>query len=343
MFLSSAMYLAFAFSVLFVSSCTGARMNHNGQILSHIESSQEISEVNSRLISQGGLSPATPADFLIGPADLLEIRVFESDKLTTSVRVSSRGQVTLPLLGSVSVDGLTAREAEEKIERLLKEGGYINNPHVSVFVKENRSKLVSVVGYVREPGSYELLGRQTLIDALAAAKGLKEGAGMTVYITRTQQDGRREAFMVDLEELLHSKAGSVNNDINVLLNPGDVIYVPEAGSVFVEGAVRKPGSFPIKEGFTTLSQSIAMAGGVATYADSGDVKLIRYGDNGEREILELDLGKIRSGESPDPLVKDRDAIVVGASTAKRVLYGLRLNFLFGLVGVGYDPPERYRD
>jgi len=305
---------------------------------SQIESSHEIHELNSRLISQSSGAPASPGDYLIGPADLLEVKVFESEKLTSTVRVSSRGQVTLHLLGSVDVNGLTAREAEERIEDLLKSDDYIKDPHVSIFVKEHKSKLVSVVGFVREPGSYELLGRETLLDSLAAAKGLKDNAGRTVYLTRVDDNGEREAYVVDLDQLLVKG----DTETNVVLKPGDVVYVPEAGTVFVQGAVRKPGSFPMKERSTTVSHSIAMAGGLATYANRKDVKLIRYSGDGKREIIELDLGTILSGEAEDPVVMDRDAVIVGASVGKRLLYGLRLNFLLGLVGVGYDPPERYQ-
>ena len=302
---------------------------------SRIESAQEIKELNSRLIALGSGAPASPADYLIGPADLLEVKVFESEKLTSTVRVSSRGQITLALLESVDVDGLTAREAEEKIENLLKKGGYLNNPHVSVFVAEYKSKLVSVVGFVVAPGSYDLLGRQTLLDALAAAKGLSNNAGRAVYLTRTEDSGRRQAYVVDINELLLKG----NSEINVALKPGDFIYVPEAGTVFVEGAVRNPSVVPIKEGSTTVTKSIIMAGGLTTFANDSDVKLVRYLGNDKREVMELDLGKIRKGEADDPIVRDGDAVIVGVNTFKRVLYGLRLNFFYSLVGVGYDPPR----
>lgn len=330
-------YLLLALVFLMISCFGGRAVTDATQASASIESAQETKELNSRLFAEGAASPASPADYLIGPSDLLEIKVFESDKLTSTVRVSSRGQITLPLLASVDVNGLTAREAEERIESLLKKGQYINDPHVSVFIEEHKSKLVSVIGLVREPGNYELLGRQTLLDAIASAKGLQDKAGRTVYLTRTEQNGGKQNYIVDIEELLTRG----NTDINMLLKPGDVIYVPEAGTVFVEGAVRKPGSFPIEEGSTTLSQSIAMAGGASTYANTGDIQLIRYSGNGKREIMQLNLGEILKGGADDPVLKDRDAIVVGASTAKRVFYGLRLNFLMGLVGVGYDPPERY--
>jgi polysaccharide export outer membrane protein len=322
--------------IIFAIGCGGGkRASDLASSQSKVESAQEIKELNSKLIAQSSFTPASPADYIIGPADLLEIKVFESEKMTSTVRVGSRGQITLPLLGSVDVNGLTAREAEEKIEGLLKKEGYINNPHVSVFVKEHRSKLVSVVGYVRDPGNYELLGRQTLLDALANAKGLNDNAARSVYLTRTEEDGRRQAYVIDLDQLLLRG----DSELNLPLKAGDVIYVPEAGTVFVEGAVRRPGAFPIKGGATTVSQAIAAAGGVTGYADSGDIKLIHYLGNGKREITQLNLRRIQKGEDEDPIVKDRDAIIVGASIAKRVLYGLRLSTLFGLIGVGYSPPD----
>ncbi|MFQ5788720.1 MAG: SLBB domain-containing protein, partial [Thermodesulfobacteriota bacterium] len=197
------------------------------------------------------------------------------------------------------------------------------------------------VGYVREPGNYELVGKLTLIDALAAARGLNEQAGRTVYVTRTEGNGRKHAYMVDLDELLQK--GDAAKEINLVLKPGDVIYVPEAGNVFVEGAVRSPGSIQIKEGLTTVNQVISDAGGLTSYANSSDVTLSRYLGNGEREFIKLDLNQIREGTVKDPKVNDRDVIIVASSGFKRFIYGLRLNFGFGLVGVGYDPPERYRD
>ncbi len=298
------------------------------------ETDQEIKDLNSKLIVQGTASPVSPADYLIGPADLLEVKVFESDRLTSTVRVSSRGQITLPLLENVDVNGMTAREVEVKIEDLLKKGGYINNPHVNVFIKEHNSKLVSVVGHVREPGSYEILGKETILGVLARAKGLTDRAGTSVYLTRVKEDGRRESYVVYLNDLLLND----NPQINLTVEPGDVIYVPEAGSVFVEGAVGRPGAYSIKEGISTVSQSITMAGGLASFANSRDVKLVRYLGKGQREVIPLNLAAIRKGEAEDPLLKDRDAVIVGVSVTKRILAGLRLNYLYGLLGIGYDPP-----
>jgi polysaccharide export outer membrane protein len=187
--------------IIYAIGCSGGkRASDLASSQARVESAQEIKELNSKLIAQGSFGSASPADYIIGPTDLIEIKVFESEKLTTTVRVSSRGQITLPLVGSIKVDGLTAREGEEMIEDLLKKGGYINDPHVSIFIKEYKSRLVSVVGFVNAPGNYELFGKQTLLDALANAHGLKDNAARSVYLTRTEESGRRQAYIVDLDQ-----------------------------------------------------------------------------------------------------------------------------------------------
>jgi len=330
------LFLLFISAALLAGCGGGGTVNTPQMSRQDFESSQEIGSINSRLRSME--SPTTnatsPAGYLIGPADLVEIRVFESEKLTSTVRVSSRGEITVPLLDNVYIDGLTAREAEIKIENLLKEGDYIDNPHVGVFVIEHKSKVVSVMGYVNQPGSYELLGRRTLLDVLASAQGLNDRAGTIVYITRGEEDGGKASYHVDLDDILASSTPNGNLEIK----PGDVVYVPEAANVFVEGAVDRPGAYPINEGKTTLSEAIIMAGGVASHADTGDVTLIRYLGNGSKEIVNLDLNSILEGQETDPVLNEKDAVIVGASGIKSFIYGFKIN-LFGLGGIGFDPPK----
>lgn len=332
-------FLAFFLAVLF-AGCGGGSVSipqaPRQESQQQYSTSQEIENVNSRLISQSvPTDSSTPAGYLIGPADLLEISVFESDKLNTTVRVSSRGEITVPLLNNIYVEGLTAREAEIKLENLLREEQYIDEPHVSIFVKEYKSKAVSVIGYVNKPGVYELVGRKTLLDALASAEGLNDKAGTLVYVTRTEKDGSKNSYLVDLDELLASR----NPNDNIDIKPGDLIYVPEAANVFVDGAVLKPGAYPINEGETTVSEAIVMAGGVMSIADKGEVKLIRYLGNGRKEVQDIDLGRIQDGDESDPVLNEKDAIIVGASGIKSFFYGLNFN-VFGLGGVGYHPPAR---
>jgi polysaccharide biosynthesis/export protein len=332
--------ILFFFVAMFAGCGGGKAVNSSQSYQQNIESSQEIGSINSRLrsmespITNGALpNVTTHAGYLIGPADLLEIRVFESEKLTCTVRVSSRGEITVPLLDNVYVEGLTARDAEIKVENLLREGDYIDNPHVGIFIIEHKSKVVSVMGYVNQPGSYELLGGRTLLDVLASAQGLSVNAGTIVYVTRSEEDGSKDTYLVDLDDLVSSDTP----DSNLELQPGDLVYVPEAANVFVEGAVDKPGAYPINRGKTTLSEAIIMAGGVASIANS-DVTLIRYLGNGRKEVLNLNLNSIQEGLETDPLLNEKDAIIVGASGIKSFLYGFRIS-IFGLGGIGFDPPR----
>ena len=321
---------------LIISGCYGKSPSQSPPINpAELAATQELDELNTRIIQQGTNFPASPADYLIGPADLLEVRVFETEALTSVVRVSSRGFVTLPLLGDVEVADLTAREAEEQIEKEYKNGGYLRDPHVSIFIEDHESRNISVIGAVVEPGKYELLTRQTVLDALANAKGLQPNAGRSIHLNRMNKDGTRSSYIIDVEDLL-----SGNTDSNIAVLPGDLILVPDSGTVFVEGAVLNPGTYPIKEGSTTLTQAIIKAGGSMSYAQNSDITLIRYNSATGRKVYTVNLDEINAGNQQDIVVKDRDAVIVGTNTVKKFFSGLSLNIGYGLVGVGYTQPAR---
>ncbi len=342
------MYAAIIVLAFLTAACVGrstptaGSYNQSGRSYSNNNANQgafeneEVNDLNSKLLHETTETGVSPDTYTIGPSDLLKVKAIESEKFTTTERVDMDGNINLPFLDDVNVSNLTPVQAEQKIEDLLKEEGFIKDPHVNVFVAEHKSKTVSVLGYVNEPGNYEMFGEMTLLDALAMAKGLNEKAGTIAYITRTQ-NGKQDKMMVDLDDLL--KKDQKPGQVNIEMRPGDKVYVPEAANVFVDGAVRTPGSYPINEGETTLSQAIVMAGGVASYADEGDVSLVRYAGSGKREIVNVDLKSIEEGASEDPLLNEKDAIVVGASGFKSFFYGLNIN-VFGLGGVGYNPPAR---
>ena len=298
-----------------------------------IDKSVEISELNAGLFRSAQMN-VDPSDYLLGAGDLLEVTVFEAEKLGSKVRVSSRGYVTLPLLGQVMVKGLSAREAEEEIERLYCKT-YIKEPHISIFVKEHFSQRVTVVGEVKKPGTYDYPSKQRLLDVLALAGGLSEKAGITVQIRRMGgTPEQRGSFMVDLDKLI--KEG--RTEFNIQINGGDIVFVPEAGSYFVDGAVRRPGSYLIKQEMV-LREALLAAGGLAPYAKKNTLTLIRYQKDGKRQIIDLDLEK--SPEDQEIKVRDRDVIIAEASGWGKVVHGTGLNFgIPGILGFGYRSPER---
>ena len=291
----------------------------------------EIAQFNEQLLASARMN-TDPSDYLLGSGDLLQVKVFEAEDLNTTVRVSSRGYITLPLLGSISVKNLSAREAEQTIEDLYRVR-YIKDPHVSIFVEEHFSGRVTLMGQFRNPGTYDYLSKQRLLDVMALGGGLGDKAGRIVQIRRYSGSPEGQSvFIVDLDQLI--KAGQ--SELNIQINSGDILFVPEAGSFFVDGAVRRPGSYYIKHE-TTIQEAFLEAGGLAPYANKKSAVLIRYAENGERQTIELDLSK------PVTLainVKDRDILIADASTYGKLVHGVGINLgLPGFGSVGYKNPE----
>ena len=151
--------------------------------------------------------PSKNADYLIGTDDLLNIDVFEFEDLSTSTRVTGRGFISLPLLNTVDAAGRTPGELENDIEEALRDGLFINDPQVTVFVEESSSQPVNMIGAVQDPGVYQMQGTRYLLDMLAMAGGLREeGAGRYVQIIRRPADDATDRMSqnirIDLEALL---------------------------------------------------------------------------------------------------------------------------------------------
>jgi len=281
-------------------------------------SQAQINQVLASLTTQN-VSPVK--GYRLGPEDLIRVTIFnipegEGAKGVTprsiDVRVSDQGSVNLPLLNDVNVQGLTISEVERQLNRMYDK--YIHKPQIGVLVVEYRSQRVSVVGAVQNPGIIELSGPKTVIDLLAKAGGLSPNAGNQVHLYREGPEGR-VSYMIDL--LTVTKG--VGSDVTVLNLPvqgGDVITVPEAGTFFVDGAVLKPGSYPLTRPYT-VSQALVTAGGVnRELAKTSDITLYRQRGSAGVESIALNLGEIVSGKQPDPQVGAEDVIVVPISAPK---------------------------
>ena len=136
----------------------------------------------------------TSREYLVGADDLLEISLFDiedknGEPRALLARVSQSGEISLPLVGTIEVAGLSALGIEERLREHYRT--YIHEPQITVFVKEYRSYRISVVGYVAKPGLYEVSGQKTLLEILSLAGGLNDDAGTMVEITRSTDDGVR--------------------------------------------------------------------------------------------------------------------------------------------------------
>jgi polysaccharide export outer membrane protein len=145
-------------------------------------------------------------EYRIGPSDLLEISVFQVPELSRTVRVNSDGSLSLPLIGQVKAGGLTGYELETLIARKLQEN-YLQDPQVSVFIKEFVSQRVTVGGSVNKSGIFPISGKTTLMQAIALAGGLgKFAIESDIKVFRTLPDGSREVLVFDLEPIRKGEA-----------------------------------------------------------------------------------------------------------------------------------------
>ena len=145
------------------------------------------------------------SDYRIGPLDLLEITVFQVQDLNRTVRVNSAGQISLPLIGSLQAGGRTAQELEARIAGMLAER-YLQDPQVSVFVKEFTSQRVTVEGAVKKPGIYPLRGRTTLLQTIAMAEGLDPLANLQGVVIFRTVESRKMAAVFDMRAIRSGEA-----------------------------------------------------------------------------------------------------------------------------------------
>jgi len=222
-------------------------------------------------------------EYEVGDGDLLKITVYNNSDLTSEVRVSGEGMITVPLIGEVSVKAMTATEIGKKLAGLFA-NGYIRNPQVAIFIQEYKSKKVTTLGEFTKPGLIEMRGNSTLMEVISNAGGITLNAGETLFIQRNAVKGAASQkddviISIDLTKLLEG----TDMSSNVPVLDGDSIYVPKAAFVYVTGEVKNPGAFKITKGLTVL-RSITLAGGFTLKANKDKTEIVRKTGNVENTI-----------------------------------------------------------
>ena len=248
----------------------------------------------------------------LGTGDLLEVSVYNVPELSTKARVSGNGDIYLPLIDYVHVADLSLEAAQAIIEKRLSDGGFVKNPHVTIFINEYASQSVTVLGQVAKPGTYPILGDKRLYDVISAAGGLTDKAGKTVSIThRAKPD---QPIKVTLAEGLVQTPES-----NVSVEPGDTIVVQRAGIVYVVGDVARPAGFLMDSDHLTVLQAVALAGGTNKTAKLNGAKIIRQTSGGMVETP-IHLKKILQSKGPDVPLRADDILFVPNSAGKSAAY-----------------------
>lgn len=256
---------------------------------------------------QAAQAPAGADDYAVGPQDVLSLTVFNDESLSRpALVVDSDGTIDCPYVGRQKVSGMTPRQIEEMLRRLLGLrrdaqgkviGGYLTSPNLSVAVKDFRSQRVNVMGAVRNPGYVELQGDPTLTRALSQAGYPTPESGSYVQIVHDEPAAAVGAAKPERISRLEIENGRASR---IRLKPGDSIFVPPADKFFVTGEVKTVGQLVLAQE-TTVQQAIIMAGGFTDRANRNSVRIRRMVDG---KIVDL---KVKDGM----LVQPGDTIIVG--------------------------------
>lgn len=164
---------------------------------------------------------AQTEDTALGPGDVFEVRVYAEDDLSSVYRVEVDGSIDFPLIGHVAVAGLDPNAVAERIRDRLREGQILVDPHVSVRVQEYNSRRVSVIGAVREPGSYPLRTGMGVVEAVSLAGGFTALANRDGTLLTRRIDGELRTFSVPVDRI------SSGQEPDVTVRAGDILHVPE--------------------------------------------------------------------------------------------------------------------
>ncbi len=261
----------------------------------------------------------------IGPNDLISISIFGEPDLSRTVRVGSDEAIRLPLVRQrVKADGLMPEELDQAIGKAFEAEQILVHPWVTVTVSEYHTLLpVSVAGAVRNPVTFEPNGKMTLLEAITRAGGLLPEAGPEILVTRS---AREPVQHIPVRALIDAADPSVN----LALQGGEEIRVPEAGKIFVVGNVKLPGAFPVHDGSdSTVLKAIALTEGLAPYA-SNEAYIYRRDASGSPNQIPVDLGRIMQRKSPDVPLLANDIFYIPDRSGKRLaLSVLEKVVLFG--------------
>ena len=301
-------------------------------------------------------------DYVVGPGDILEVKVADSPEMSGKYRVSEKGDLALPLLPNpIKVGGLASPEVSREISEAIKAADILRKPAVSVFVEQYHSRSVMVLGAVGKPGVYPLEKPTNMLEVISLAGGLTPAAGTTLTVTRKGEPRGRESssgtdrvqpardtkLTIDLGKLV---AGN-DPSLDIEAQPGDVLNVSNAPVVYVVGAVAKPGGFVLQDprsGLTVL-QALALAEGFRAAAAPGRTVIVRRSADGkDHQEIPINLNKVMTGKLEDHVLLANDILFIPESGMKKGLRKLgdaALSAASNVAGYGFgyrlaQPPVR---
>ena len=220
--------------------------------------------------AQTGDKAAAP-DYKLGPGDAIKVQVYQNPDLTVEARVSENGAISYPLVGSVPVGGMSISEAgtQDRAAR-CKEQDILKQPQVNIVLLQVRGNQVSVLGQVQRPGRFPLETTTVRVSDMLAAAGGVTPTGDDVLVVSGTRDGKPFRKSIDIPDLF----ASTRSDDDILLAPGDTLYVGKAPTFYIYGEAQRPGTYRIERGMTVL-QALAQGGGPTRRGSQNRLRLNR--------------------------------------------------------------------
>ncbi len=287
-----------------------------------------FSLANAGLVAQ---SPASQRGYILGPQDSINVQVVDlvefDPKVLGAIRIDGQGNIRLPLAGRIQAAGLTVEQLEKEVATRLSK--VMKDPEVTVSIADFRNHPVSVLGAVKNPGVYQVTGRKTLFEVLSLAGGLNPDASNRIKVTRVASEGQLplpnaakdasgEFYIAELNvrDVMEAK----NPDVNIDVRQNDVITVPKAELIYVVGAVKRSGGFPLNEKeHLSILQAVSLAEGLDKVAGSKHARILRESTPGaERIEISVNVERILDGRDEDVSLRANDILFIPTNVAKSV-------------------------
>ena len=237
---------------------------------------------------------------ILGEGDSIRITVFQNPDLTTETRVSERGTITFPLVGEISLAGLTPAEAEIRIADRLIKGKFVLKPQVSLNIVRVRSRQVSVLGQVARPGRYPLDDTSSnLTDILALAGGVSPTGDENVTVM-VRRNGKTAKLEINVPTMY--RTGDLSS--NLQLENGDTIFVQRAPVFYIYGEVQRAGSYRLEQAMTVM-QALSVGGGVTPRGTDRGLKIRRRAADGAIQTIDA---RLTDPVQPDDVIYVRESL-----------------------------------
>lgn len=264
----------------------------------------------------GGSLTAIPDDFSemrLAPGVLLSVMVYNEPDLTTQVRIDQHGDIILPLLGAIHVEGKTIAEAQSAVQSKYVSAEILKHPQVTMNVLQYVNSGVMVLGEVQSPGKYTMLAPHSLLDVIGMAGGETNLAGDTIQV---EGPAAERSAVQTYNYVRGEDEGALRNAI---VNPGDTVRVKRAGVIYVLGAVYRPGGYVMQEnGSLNVAQAVSLAQGTLMQAKIGSMRVIRREPDGTLKDIPIKYKRVMEGKYPPLELQAQDIVYVPVSKIKSI-------------------------